>query len=44
MEEMGVDKSRAKEWWYTYKGVAKHALNQKRSSVSAAVKKSVMST
>ena len=37
-----VDDAHHREWWLAYKNVAKHALQQKRSSVGAAVKKSVI--
>ena len=42
MTEMGVEEQCQQEWWHTYKNQAKHALQQKRSSVCAAVKKSVI--
>jgi hypothetical protein len=42
MEEMNVDKNYRPEWWHTYKQIAKLALQQKRSSDGAAVKKAVI--
>ena len=42
MNEMNVQESNKLVWWHAYKGIAKHALQQKRSSVGATVKKSVM--
>jgi hypothetical protein len=42
MDEMNVDKNNRREWWHAYKRIAKLALQQKRSSVGAAVKKAVI--
>jgi hypothetical protein len=44
MKEMKIDESSKREWWNAYKKVAKVALSQKRSSVGAAVKKSLTGT
>jgi hypothetical protein len=44
MDELNIDDEHRQEWWHTYKRVAKHALQQKRSSVGAALKKSVIGT
>jgi hypothetical protein len=42
MTELKIAKESQELWWHSFKQVAKKALNQKRSSVGAAVKKSVI--
>ena len=42
MTDMKVEEHNQQMWWHAHKKIAKHALQQKRSSVGAAAKKSVV--